>query len=101
MPDRLHGVKWKLIFPLLLLAALPVMAYASPPDPSWIGGMYDDADFDDVVVLVTSGTAIPVLALLAMLLPLLAAGTRLVRRDGNPAPAWAPLLLGPRAPPTR
>jgi hypothetical protein len=39
--------------PALLLA----LAYASPPDPSWIPGIYDDADYDDVVTLVTSATA--------------------------------------------
>ena len=42
---------------LLVLAALPSLAYASPPDPSWIPGLYDNADYDDVVVLVTSETA--------------------------------------------
>jgi hypothetical protein len=42
---------------LLVLATLPSLAYASPPDPSWIPGLYDDADYDDVVVLLTSGTA--------------------------------------------
>ena len=42
---------------LLVLAALPGLAYASPPDPSWIPGLYDNADYDDVVVLVTSETA--------------------------------------------
>ncbi|HEX6078168.1 MAG TPA: hypothetical protein VF197_00970 [Methylomirabilota bacterium] len=44
---------------LIVLAAglaLPALAQASPPDPSWIPGVYDDADFDDVVVRVTSGT---------------------------------------------
>jgi hypothetical protein len=42
-----------LIAPALLLA----IAYASPPDPAWIPGIYDDADHDDVVVQITSGTA--------------------------------------------
>jgi hypothetical protein len=42
---------------LLVLPTLPSLAYASPPDPSWIPGLYDDADYDDVVVLVTSETA--------------------------------------------
>jgi len=28
------------------------MAFASPPDPSWIAGVYDGADGDDVVNLV-------------------------------------------------
>src|SRR4029077_13650351 len=46
---------------LLILAALATtssLAYASPPDPSWIPGIYDDADFDDVVGLATSGTSL-------------------------------------------
>jgi hypothetical protein len=33
--------------------ALGPVAYASPPDPSWIGGLYDNADFDDVVLFIT------------------------------------------------
>jgi len=41
---------------VLVLAALPALAYASPPDPSWIPGLYDDADYDDVVGLVTPST---------------------------------------------
>jgi len=36
------------------LALLPALAYASPADPSWIAGMWDGADSDDVVVLVGS-----------------------------------------------
>lgn len=32
------------------------LAYASPPDPTWIAGIYDNADYDDVVELVTNGT---------------------------------------------
>ncbi len=46
---------------LLILAALATtasLAYASPPDPSWIPGIYDDADFDDVLGLATSGTSL-------------------------------------------
>ena len=40
-----------LLVPLLCLTPL---AYASPPDQTWIGGFYDDADYDDVVLLATS-----------------------------------------------
>jgi hypothetical protein len=42
---------------LLLLAALTgifPLAHASPPDPLWVGGIYDGADYDDVVGLLTS-----------------------------------------------
>lgn len=41
-----------------IFAPISVLAYASPPDPSWIPGIYDDADFDDVVELITSTTAL-------------------------------------------
>ena len=37
---------------LLTLTLLPAIAFASPPDPSWIAGIYDGADGDDVVNLV-------------------------------------------------
>src|SRR5437899_11316340 len=42
---------------LLIMTALALMpaAYASPPDPTWIAGLYDNADFDDVVLFITSG----------------------------------------------
>ena len=36
-----------------LLTLLPLVAAASPPDPMWIAGIYDEADGDDVVALVT------------------------------------------------
>src|SRR5438132_13607033 len=41
-----------------VLLTLPVLAYASPPDPTWIAGFWDDADFDDVVILITSTSAV-------------------------------------------
>jgi hypothetical protein len=45
-----------------LMIVLTPMAWASPIDPSWIGGVYDDGDFDDVVSYLTSGTlAVPAL----------------------------------------
>jgi hypothetical protein len=40
--------------PVLLAIALCIvlnpLAAASPPDPTWIPGLYDAADFDDVVI---------------------------------------------------
>jgi hypothetical protein len=32
------------------------LAYATPPDPTYLGGFWDNADYDDVVILVTSST---------------------------------------------
>jgi hypothetical protein len=48
----------RLLIVLLLLApvALPGLAHASPPDPTWIQGIYDDDDGDSVVTLIASGT---------------------------------------------
>ena len=41
------------IFPVVLaLILLPSIAFASPPDPSWVAGFYDGADGDDIVSLV-------------------------------------------------
>ena len=50
-------VKSTLVAVVLVRILLPVMAFASPPDPSWIAGIYDGADGDDVVMLVYETTA--------------------------------------------
>jgi len=42
----------------VILAVWVALAYASPPDPSWIPGMYDDRDFDDVVGMVTDAAGV-------------------------------------------
>ena len=36
------------------ILALAPAAHASPPDQSWLPGLYDNADFDDVILLITS-----------------------------------------------
>jgi Na+-transporting NADH:ubiquinone oxidoreductase subunit NqrD len=41
-----------------VLVVLAGLAYASPPDASWIPGIYDNADLDDVVVLVTTASGV-------------------------------------------
>ena len=83
----------------LLIIAPVTLAHASPPDQTWLEGIYDQADFDDIVDLLTSiceasGSATapeadPWLALAPKLCPAMAAWPAT-------APAyWAPL----RAPP--
>jgi hypothetical protein len=81
---------------LLLFACLTSMtplAYASPPDPTWIEGVYDDADGDDVVVSLSWAAWIVELTPLAALGPLLVAvafvppgGPQIAARDMRPAP---------------
>jgi hypothetical protein len=43
---------------VLVLVLLVPLAHSSPPDPSWIAGIYDDADLDDVVIAVTTTSAV-------------------------------------------
>ena len=42
------------MFLVALLVGLVPAAYADPPDPSWIGGFWDDDDFDTVVAFIAS-----------------------------------------------
>ena len=42
-----------------LLVGLTAIAYADPPDPTWIGGYWDNDDFDTAVDFITSASAIP------------------------------------------
>lgn len=69
----------RLLTLIALVLVLPVgglvsLAYASPPDPSWVHGIYVDADYDDVVSLITfeSGTAAPGLLAEVERIPLVA-----------------------------
>jgi hypothetical protein len=46
-----------LVWLILALFSIVPLAHASPPDSLWIAGIYDEADFDDVVTTVVSGQA--------------------------------------------
>jgi len=43
---------------LVVLGGLGPLAHASPPDPTYIPGFYDDADYDDVILLVLSAVGL-------------------------------------------
>ncbi len=87
---------------LCLVAAiltLTPVAHASPPDQTWIAGLYDDTDFDDIVLLISSnlGAVDPGVVLssrpVATVISLLAPASTF-------APTISPLSFGPcRAPP--
>lgn len=91
----------RLLVVLLLLApvALPGLAHASPPDPTWVQGIYDDGDGDDVVTLIASGSGLlpaagPTdLRFIARLVARLAAAP-----ERLPSGLWA-TAAAPRAPP--
>src|SRR5713101_9976177 len=46
-----------LVMLLAVLVALTPLAYATPPDPVWVSGFFDDDDNDNGVFLVTSSLA--------------------------------------------
>ncbi len=50
----MHGRWWLALLLVLGLNGLRAIASASPPDPPWVPGLYDDADYDDVVLAVLS-----------------------------------------------
>ena len=84
---------------LTLLVIVPVtLAHANPPDQTWLAGVYDQADFDDVVGLLTSAldatdsTAAPEAGACFALAPKLSLATV----AGPPsAPAYSPPLRAP------
>jgi hypothetical protein len=48
---------WLLPLAVLYVLLRPLAAM-TPPDPTWIAGLYDDADLDDVVTLVGGSVGI-------------------------------------------
>ena len=76
---------------LASVAGLPSLAYASPPDPSWIRGVYDGDDYDDVIVLITTEPGSVTVSVLVDLIR-----DRVV--TPVPRPARAPVLTRPVSP---
>ena len=70
--NKVRLVTLRVVLALFLIGAivsLTPLAQASPPDPSWIKGVYDDDDFDNVVISVTSAVSAVELAPLLGLAP--------------------------------
>ncbi len=44
---------------VVVMFSIVPLTHSSPPDPTWIGAMHDDADYDDIVGLVTFGATNP------------------------------------------
>ena len=74
---------------------LTPLTYLEPPDPLWIGGIWDDDDSDAVVVLVKSTeiSCEPPRAVFVPLEPCLYATP--------PAPVWRPFIVPVRWPENR
>jgi hypothetical protein len=83
---------------VLIIAAVAPAAYADPPDPSWIGGYWDDDDFDNVVVFLLSTYAV---VAAAQLHEVAAGSTVAILQCPEPQVVTAPVAdsTSPRAPP--
>lgn len=82
------------------LIGLSPLAQAIPPDPTWIPGIYDDADYDDVVCLVTSGDGNIETAGAAEALSALPSAGRTPAVEDDWAPGSPSFSSHSRAPPT-
>ena len=65
----MRPITWASWMLIGLMIVLTPMAWASPVDPSWIKGVYDDGDFDDVVTYLTCGTVAASAVVVNELLP--------------------------------
>jgi len=84
---------------LVLLFAIWPLAEASPPDPLWVGGMYDGADLDDVVAAVMAATAVVARTVLLLLGPIVIVAIALLLADRSSLPRSS-LPRPVRAPPS-
>ena len=80
------------------LVAMVPLAHASPPDPTWIAGLYDDGDHDTAVTALSDACGLPANEA-AAISPATLATTRVT--IGIPARSHTRSPLGPvdRAPP--
>jgi hypothetical protein len=94
---------WLRGFVLVLVAlmfTLTGVAYAAPPDPSWVPGLYDDDDFDNVVDFITSSAGLAIALVTTDLCPV-QLRIVLLWQPADGTVAFIPLSpFGPRAPPT-
>lgn len=84
---------------LVCLVSLTPFAFASPPDPTWMDGFFDDLDFDEVVVSLSWAAWAVDVGLLESLTPV-PVSVHLVQSDEQPVRSTKVLsaFLG-RAPP--
>ena len=96
---RSPWARLSLIVQTCLLIVLLPLAYATPPDPTWIPGIYDETDQDDVVGLLTDEGLALVEIHRTDIEPLSAKDQVLNGFDICPANPFGSYTLHPRAPP--
>jgi hypothetical protein len=95
---QLRTARWLLLVLLVCYGILPLLVFASPPDPVWIPGIYDLADYDDVIVALTDVDAVDDSS--PATVPAVHVGERALPRARASVRSNSPLLpYGPRSPP--
>jgi hypothetical protein len=84
---------------LMVLVALTPLAYAEPPDPTWVSGFFDGGDNDNGVFLVTSSLATVDPFPLCDWPPFPVLGARVVFEAPGPASTLYSSAADARAPP--
>ena len=93
---RVSALTW--LIAVVVFALVP-LAYATPPDPTYLAGIWDDADYDDVVIFVTSSVGSTATHKPCDLIRLII-GVLLIVPEEHGLPHAASLFLpAPRAPP--
>src|SRR5262245_36427073 len=88
---------------VLLLGALfilPAIAHASPTDPTWIPGFYDDNDYDDVILFITGAVGAVESRILAPIGPIIVCLGPIIPSRGRSASRCPLESLSTRAPPS-
>lgn len=91
--------RWLGLVLLVPLFGLIPLADASPPDPSWIAGFYDNADYDDVVLAATSVAGVVADEAPAVVQPFPPSPWPVTLRDATGPQSAAPATSDSRAPP--
>jgi len=96
-----HQVR-RLVILLLVssLFAIVPLAHGSPPDPTWVAGLYDNGDHDDVVLAITSASALPATDAIAVSRAVLST-LRVVLLESTRIPSSCRISPVDRAPPSR
>ena len=84
---------------LTILVVLTPLAYATPPDPTWVSGFFDDNDNDDGMFLITSSLAALDPFPLCCWTPFPVVGPAVASEDQGPAPSQHASSAFARAPP--
>ena len=81
-----------------LVVSLAPLTFADPPDPTWVGGYWDNDDLDSIVVFISSTYAVVASAAVDHG-PLWVQVARIELLPPGPGPSTPGSLLQSRAPP--